>query len=195
MSVFDLLFILLFLSSVVTLIIAAVLAIRGRRIRALSLLRGFAICFGIYMAVVLVVAIATPRKTLNIGDVRCFDDWCVAVASADRVPTPQGVACNVTLLLSSRARRVSQRAKGAYVYLTDDRGRRFDPSPDPMAVPLDVRLGPGESVEAKRTFLVPNDARDVGAVVVHGGSYCFPGCFIIGDTSILLRKRTIVLLP
>jgi hypothetical protein len=194
MTIFDLLFIVLFLSSIVTLIFAAVSAIRGRRAKALSTLRRFAACLGIYVATVLVVAIATPRKTLNIGDVRCFDDWCVAVASADRVPTPEGVTCNVTLRLSSRARRVGQRAIGTYVYLTDDRGRRFDPSPDPTATPMDVLLGPGESVEAKRTFLLPNDARDVGAVVEHGGSYCFPGCFIVGDTSIV-GKHTIVRLP
>jgi hypothetical protein len=59
---------------------------------------------------------------------------------------------------------------------------------------MDVLLAPGESVDAKRTFLLPNGARDVGAVVVHGGSYCFPGCFIIGETSIV-GKHTIVRLP
>jgi len=194
MSIFDLLFILLFLTSVVTLLTAAVSAIRGRRVKAAGILRVWAICFAIYMGIVLVVALATPQRIVRLGEVRCLDDWCVAVQHAGHTPSPEGVVYAVTLEISSRARRVTQRAKGAYLYLTDAQGRHFDPAPDPAAVPMDVQLGPGQAVETKRSFTLPNDARNVGLVVVHEGSYCFPGCFIIGDGSIL-HKRAIVPLP
>jgi hypothetical protein len=66
--------------------------------------------------------------------------------------------------------------------------RCLDPSPDPAATPLDVLLEPGEAVE----FTVPDDARDVGLVVAHEGSFCFPGCFIIGDDGNPLHKPTVV---
>jgi hypothetical protein len=193
-SLFDLLFILLLLTTFVTLLTAAGLAIRGRRAHAGGILRVWAICFAVYMAIVFVVALATPQRIVRLGEVRCFDDWCVAIQHADHAATPEGVAYSVTLQLSSRARGVTQRANGAYIYLTDAQGRQFDPAPDPSVIPMDVLLKPADAVEIRRSFTLPNDARDVGAVVVHEGSYCFPGCFIIGDGSIL-RKRAIVPLP
>jgi hypothetical protein len=195
MSIFDFLFILLFVASVVTLLTVAVLALRGKRVRAAAILRRYGICFGVYMVIVFAVAFLSPRRVFNIGEERCFDDWCVAVESYDHAPTAEGVLYHVTLRLSSRARRISQRAKGAYVYLTDAQGRRFDPIVDPSATPMDVLLHPGEAVETKRSFTLPADAREVGVVVVHEGSYCFPGCFIIGDGGGLLHKRAIVRLP
>lgn len=195
MSIFDLLFILLFLTSLVTLLTAAVFALRGRGARALGILRTWGICFVVYMTIVFVVALAKPKRVVRLGEDRCFDDWCVAVEHADRKPVPEGVAYTVSLRISSRARRVTQRALGAYVYLTDAQGRRFDPAPDPSAIPMDVLLQPGEAVDTRRSFTLPAGARDVGAVVVHEGSYCFPGCFIIGDEANPLHKRTIVPLP
>jgi hypothetical protein len=125
---------------------------------------------------------------MNLGELRCFDDWCISVEHADR----QASTYAVTFKLSSQARRVSQREKDLHVYLTDSQGRRFDPAPDPSAIPFDVLLGPGESVETTRSFTLPGDERHVGVMVAHEGSYCFPGCFIIGDEVNPLHKRTIV---
>jgi hypothetical protein len=191
MSIFDLLFIVLFLASVVTLLTAAVLALRGQRSRAVRTLRNFAICFAIYMAVVFAVALATPRRVYAVGEDRCFDDWCIAVEAADRAPAPEGILYTVALRLSSHAGRVSQREKGVRVYLTDDRGRRFDPIPDPAATPFDVLLAPGQAVRAKRAFLVPPDAHDVGLALSHEG----PGWLIIGDDGNPLHKHAVVRLP
>jgi hypothetical protein len=181
----------LFLISAVTLASAAVMAIRGRFATALRILRNYAICFAIYMTIVFTVALLTPQRVVQLGEDRCFDDWCVAVERADH----QGNTYTVTMRVSSQAKRVSQRAKGANVFLVDSRGRRFGPAPDPSAVPFDVLLQPGEAVETKRSYTLPGDAREVGAVVIHEGSYCFPGCFIIGDEANPLHQRTIVPLP
>src|SRR5487761_1994979 len=182
MSIFDLLFIVLFLASVATLLTAAVQSIRGKG--GLRILRRWAICFAIYMAAVCAVAVAKPQKVLAIGDVRCFDDWCIAVAGAQH----DSGLYRVTLQISSQAKRVTQRENGVHVYLTDAAGRRFDPLPGAAETPLGVVLSPGQMVEARRSFQLPNDARDVGLVVVHEGSYCFPGCFIIGDEGNPLGK-------
>jgi hypothetical protein len=191
MSIFDLLFLGLFLTSVITLLTAAVLAIRKQRSRAVRTLRNYAICFAIYMSVVFVVALATPQRVYAVGEDRCFDDWCIAVEAADRAPAPAGVLYTVTLRLSSHAGRVSQREKGVRVYLTDGQGRRFNPTPDPAATPLDVLLEPGQAVRTKRVFLVPADAHDVGLTLSHEG----PGWFIIGDDGNPLHKHAVVRLP
>jgi hypothetical protein len=191
MTIFDLLFIVVFLASVVTLLYAAIAAVRGRRAQSLATLRHYAICFVVYMAIVLAVAVASPQRVFQIGDKRCFDDWCIAVIAADR----SADSMTVTLRLSNEARRVGQRELGLQVYVTDAQGRRFASSPDPSAIPLDVRLEPGQSVETKRHFPVAQDAKDLGLIVIHEGSFCFPGCLIIGDDSNPLHKPTIVRLP
>ncbi len=191
MTIFDLLFIALFLTSVVTLLTAAVSALRGRGAQALGILRTFAICFAIYMAIVFVAALASPQKVFHLNEDRCFDDWCIAVTAATRTPTNYAV----TLRISSHAGRVVQRENGVIVYLVDDQARRFDPSPDPTATPLNVQLTPGQSVGTRRSFPVPPDAHGLGLVVAHEGSFCFPGCFIIGEDANPLHKRTIVALP
>jgi hypothetical protein len=188
MTIFDLLFIVLFLASVVTLLIAAVHSIRGQHGTARKTLFVWTACFAIYMVIVFITALSTPRRVLNLGEDRCSDDWCIAVEHAEHL----GTTYTVTFKIFSRVRRVSQREKGIHVYLTDAGQRRFDPAPDASQIPFDVLLGPGESVETTRSFTVPNDARDLGVIVAHEGSYCFPGCFIIGDESNPLHKRTIV---
>jgi hypothetical protein len=195
MSIFDLLLIALFLSSVATLLTVAFLATTGRRTQALRILRRYAICFVIYLSIVFIVAFVTPRRIVSPGANRCFDDWCIAVERPVRVETPTGVSYAVTFRVSSEARRVTQREKNIAVYLTDDRDRRFDPRPAPSEIPFDVSLEPGQAVETMRSFLIPNDARNVGAVIYHQGAYCFPGCVIIGEEGNPLRKRAIVPLP
>jgi hypothetical protein len=193
MTLFDLIFILVFLASAVTLLTAAFAAVRGRGAKALRIVRTYLICLAVYMGIVATVAVATPQRIVHLGESRCFDDWCITVEHADHKPAPAGILYVVTLEVSSRAKRVAQRDNGVNVYLTDALGRRFDPAPAPSAIPLNVLLHPGEAVETERTFTVPNDARDVGLVVGHDGP-CFPGCFIIGDQS-LVHKSPIVPLP
>src|SRR5262249_23046755 len=55
----------------------------------------------------------------------------------------EGAGRRVDLRISSRARRVTQRANGAWLFLFDASGHRYAPQPDPSAVPLDVRPGRG----------------------------------------------------
>jgi len=191
MTIFDLLFLFLLLVSVLTLATAGVQAIRGQRAAASAILRRFTVCFVLYMAVVFAVALLKPQRVFAIGEKHCFDDWCVAVTKAQRY----GARYDVTLEVFSEAKRVTQRANGAVVYVIDGQGRRFDPQPDPSAIPLDVMLAPGQSLETTRTFNLSAAAHDLGLVVWHGGAYCFPGCFIIGDNANPLAKRTIVKLP
>jgi len=179
MRPFDLLFIAVFLASAVTLLSAAVLALRGRGAYALVLLRRWCICAGAYLGLVVLSSVFWPRTVLEVGERRCFDDWCIAVENASRQEAPGGVSYRVTLRLSSSALRVTQRENSVVVYLADQRGRRYDPAPDPSAVAMNVQLAPQESVAAIRSFAVPANARELGLVIDHEGGFPI-GWFILG---------------
>jgi hypothetical protein len=65
------------------------------------------------------------------------------------------------------------------LYLVDSSGRRFNPLLQDSDVPLNVQLGPGESVEAARKFEIPTDAKDLGLVIAHEGGFPITW-FIVG---------------
>ena len=178
MSLFDLFFIFLFLSSAAASATALVCAIRGRVATALRILRGIGICWGAYIGIVAITSLFLPRQMLHVGATNCFDDWCIAVDNVHRAAANGNISYTVGLRVSSRARRVSQRERNVVVYLTDDRGRRYDPIPQEADIPLSVMLRPQESVETKRVFEVPADAH-VGLVIAHEGGFPI-GWFIIG---------------
>jgi hypothetical protein len=178
-SLFDLLFMAVFLVTVVALLSAAVLALRGQGSRALILLRNCCIFVAAYLGIVIAASVFWPRRVLHMGEPRCFDDWCITVENANRQHVGKGVAYVVTLRVSSTARRVTQREKNLVVYLADSLGRRYDPVPDEFGVPLSVQLSPQESIDATRSFLVPADARQLGLVIAHEGGFPI-GWFILG---------------
>jgi hypothetical protein len=193
MSISDLSFLLAVLASVVTLAVAARFVFRGRLARALQILRVYGFCALFYFAAGVAIAFLKPQRVMGIGDPWCFDDWCLTVENVTRTADPHGIAYRVGVRIFSRAGRVAQRAKGAWIYLIDDRGRRFSPDPDASAVPLDVLLRPHESVSASRLFRVPDDAKGVGLVTGHGGGYCGLMAFlIIGESGCLFNKPTMI---
>lgn len=180
MSLFDLLFIALFLTAAGTLLSAAFLAIFGRGAGALRLLRTLSICAGVYIGIVAVSSIFWPRTVLRVGERQCFDDWCIGVESASRQPAGDHVTYLIGLRVASTARRVTQRENNVVVYLADQSGRPYRAVQNSSDVPLNVQLGPGESVAATRVFEVPADAREPGLVIAHEGGFPI-GWFIIGD--------------
>jgi hypothetical protein len=193
MTVFDLLFILAFLISVATMAVAAAFAIREQLPRALKVLRLYCICAAGYFAIAVAIAFLKPQRVMSIGDPWCFDDWCLTVETVDRTAGLSQVSYNVELRIFSRARRVTQRANGAWIYLIDDRGRRYSPDPAPSAVPLDALLRPLESATTLRVFHVPPDAHELGLITGHGGRYCGPmNMLIIGSGGCLFRKPTMI---
>ena len=175
MTIFEPLFILCFLTTVVTLIVAAVSALRGNRARAVASLRKLGICAAIYAAALLTVGAASQRKVYRVGEMQCFDDWCITVNGVART-APRTV--EVALQLSSRAKQRPMGEKGTVAYLVDGQGRRYDPIPGSATVPFDTKLQPGESVIATRRFDVPGDAQDLGFVYAHVGASFSP---VIGE--------------
>jgi hypothetical protein len=112
MTVFDLLFIALFLAAVGTLLVAAVSAVRGRRARALAILRRLAICTVAYLGVVYMATALPKQVVLRVGDPQCSDDWCIAVERVKRTPKNALMLYEVTLrIFQSRPARGAARKR------------------------------------------------------------------------------------
>jgi len=188
-TLFDLLFIVLFLMGVGALGMALVTALRGHGAAALRRLRTLALATLAYMTIVAAVSLVMPRAVVALGQNQCSDDWCIAVDDARQL-TDSTV---VTVRLSSRARRVTQRERFVVVYLRDSGGRRYDPDPAPEEPPFDVALAPGAKVLTKRVFRVPRNTRGLGVIVTREGDIPFPRCCIIGTG--VFHKDPIVPLP
>ena len=191
MTIFDLVFLLVLLCVVVALGAAAYAAMRRRFGRAIGLLRALGIFVALYVAVVAIVSLVTPARVLRIGEDRCFDDWCIAVAKVDQSPIQgRGTTCRVDIVLSSRMQRRPQREQDLAVALVDDSGREYAPAPAPSDVPFDVLLQPSQSITTKRVFVLPPNARAAGLVMRHTGLR--PELFVIGNDESLLHKKVMV---
>lgn len=180
MNVFELLFLGLATVALVTLLTIAALAVTGRLARAGRLSLRLAIGVAVYLAVVAVTSALLPRRELHVGDVQRFDDWCLTVEGAQRAGEARDVL-EVRLRLENRSRGTPMGEKGTVAYLVDAQEHRYDPLPDPAAVPFDTRLAPGESIQATRRFRVPTDATDLGFVYTHEGGFPI-GWWIVGET-------------
>lgn len=179
MNLFDLLFIALFLTAAFSLLAAGWFTLRRQFDPARRILFRLLVGAAVYMAIVIAVSLVLPRQVIRMGDPLCFDDWCVTVTGVHPAPEGGRVVYRVDLRLSSRARRVSQREKNLAVYLTDDRGRRYDPVPVTSDIPYSVLLRPQESVDVNRSFALPAQSSGVGVVIAHEGGFPI-GWFIIG---------------
>ena len=190
MTVFDLLFIVLFFTAIGTLIVAAVLPVRGRGARALRFLGELAVCTAVYVGIVYAATALSREVVLRIGDPQCSDDWCIAVENSKRTPMNAIVGYDVTLRIFSRARRVSQREMNARdVYLVDSRWKRYDPVRAGTEVPLNTLPQPGESVRTSRRFELPASVRGVGLMVDRVP--VFPVCPIIGECGAFHKGTTV----
>jgi hypothetical protein len=179
MSPFDLLFLLVALTSALTLFAIIGLALMGRRVRAWKLLRIFLVGAVCSMAVVIASPLVVSRKVVTLGEPLCFDDWCIAIDDVTPSTSQSAMSYEVKFRMFSRARRITQRENNLALYFVDSIGRRFDSLSEPSNIPLNTRLGPGESVAATRKFEVAPDAKDLGLVVAHEGGFPITW-FIVG---------------
>jgi hypothetical protein len=151
------------------------------------------VCIGAYFGIIIATSLILPRRVLNVGEPLCADDWCIGVEKVDRTPVGSGTRYDVTFLLHSRARRVSQRENGVRVYIEDDQGQRFFPSMERSAAPFNSLLQPQQSILTVRNFELPPDGREPALVILRSSGFPI-GWFIIGyDT--WFRKPTMVRLP
>lgn len=181
MTLFDLLFIVLFLTALGVLAAALIAALRGRPDRALRRLRRLGLGALLYMIVVTVVSVFSPRRVVALGEDQCSDDWCIAVTDIARTGTGAFDTYKVAFRLSSRARRVTQRERFVVAYMRDSAGERYDASPGQGEPPFDASLAAGASILTSRSFAVRAHAVGLGVVVAREGGFGFPRCCIIGE--------------
>jgi hypothetical protein len=192
-TILDLVFLLAVLCSAVVLVGVVVLAMRGRFRRAGDVLGAYAITAAVYVAAGVIVSGIAPQRVITIGTPWCFDDWCLTAERVTRTQNGETALYRTDFRIASRARRVTQRANGAWLFLIDASGRRYAPEPDASAVPLDAPLQPGESLATSRVFRVPVDVRPVGLVTGHGGSYCGVMSFlVVGQSGCLFHRPTMI---
>jgi hypothetical protein len=193
MTIFDLLFLLCAIATLLTSLWIGVCGLRGRGDQALRLLRNWVICAALYAAASVAVAYPRPQPIMRVGDPWCFDDWCMRVVGVVSTPRGETTSYVVAFRIYSTAKRISQRASGAWIYLIDPQGHRYSPIEDPAATPLDAQLAPEQSLETSRTFEVPASVHEFGLITGHGGSYCSPmSLLIIGQGGCMFHKPTMV---
>lgn len=179
MTVYDLVFIALFLIAAATLVTSVVLFLRGRRARAWTALGKLAFCTAGYIGFVYAATAMSKERILRVGEPECSDDWCFAVTGVRRTPMNAVTRLDVELRIFSRARRVAQRELAAKdVYVVDSGWRRYDPVRTGAELPMNTLLEAGESKNTARRFEVPADAHGIGLMLDHGA---FPFCLVIGE--------------
>jgi hypothetical protein len=203
MTIFDL--VLLFsVSAVLLALVGVMVALVTRR---WSLLKQLALALAVYVSLyaflLVAVSLLSPQQVLAMHQLRCFDDWCASVERVELQPTVGAVQANgtfvlVTVQVTSKAKRISQRALDAGVYLLDKGGKRYDLSGEGQQAleaagragqPLNSFVEAGGSFTFTGVFDLPSGTTPPGLVITHGA---FPGAIIIGDAQSFLHKPTIV---
>jgi hypothetical protein len=205
---FELLFLGLFFGSLITLLCVLVLAIRGLRGAAVRVLKTLGAGWVVYLLIVVGVSAASaarPQRTIPRGEEQCFDEMCFSVVDAQVVsqlgPTTEPVKAAgrfyiVTVRVSSRARRRTQREGGLRALLWDagkyyavsGEGQHAWAAANGETAGLTARLRPGESIESMQVFDVPMESSAPALVLSHGFT---PGYFVIGECP-LFHKPTVL---
>jgi hypothetical protein len=175
------------LASVVTLMIVVFFCLGGAFRRASQAVFRWGICAAAYAAILLVTAMTPHESALKTGAPYCDDDMCMSVESVSRMPEQAGSSYRFGIRLFTRANHGSRSAKGASVYLTDKRNRRFLPVYDSSATPFDVDVEPGKAVNTSLTFHVPSDAHSLAFAA--GMERIQYASFIIGNGDLLHNPR------
>jgi hypothetical protein len=173
--------------SVVNMMTVAVFCLRGEFRRAGSAVFRWGIGAVAYTAILMVTAMTPHESALKTGAPYCDDDMCLSVESVTRLPEQDGSFYHFAIRLFTRANYGPRSAKGASVYLTDERNRRFLPVYDPSAAPFDVAVEPGSSVNTSLTFYVPADAHRLAFAA--GMDRIQYASFIIGSGDLLHNPR------
>jgi hypothetical protein len=192
-TIFDLLFLVAALVSVLTLIWLGFLSLRRKRDAAFKILRVYGLCAVGYLLVAVTVDFLKPQRIIPIGNSYCLDDWCLTAKKVNSTRIGSDMFYRLELQVSSKAGRITQRANRAWIYLIDERGHLYSPEANFQGVPLDVALGPHETLSTERVFVVPATIQHLGLVTGHGGPYCGPmDILIIGAGGCLFRKPTVI---
>jgi hypothetical protein len=180
------------LGAVILVLASAVLIASGKSRWAVRTLLACAALVATYTLAVIAVSMRTPQKIVRVGDSYCVDVWRIGIDGVSPKPFGQETVYKVDVRIFSDANHVKASARGASLYLVDDRGRRFPLVKDPSVIPFDVTLEPGQSVKTSLTFVAAADARQLFLTGDTGGEPPFWARLYFGSDDSLLHKRTLL---
>jgi hypothetical protein len=201
MTLFELLFIALFLVSAGCLLLCAALWRTGK---AKKLLMGLVSVWAAYLVLLAVADVLRVPKVFKVGEEECFDEMCFAVIDqADAAQAPTAGAGRTLKVVTMRATSRSEgRAQaegglrgrlygdGRYLEISASAQRSYEAEHGPAASLTD-RIAPGESKLAVLVFEVPEGVGMQGLVLDHGFT---PGYFVIGESP-FFHQPDVHLLP
>jgi hypothetical protein len=173
MTIFDLVFIVIFLGGVATVIVACT----GR----FRVLLPLAVVLAIYYGAVLLTA---HTKQVSVGDPMCNDDWCCSIAHVSR----RNGTVIVDFKILSRAKRATMRETNVTPYITDEQNHRYDVA-EAEGPPFDSALAPNQSLTLKRTFQVNPESQQLDLHLRK--PFGFPTNFIIDTADVVVRLNPV----
>jgi hypothetical protein len=203
--IFELLFLLFVLATVLALIATIVLHMSRRHKVAYRTMVATAAAWVAYLAIVAAVSASTPQRVLGMNEDLCFDEICFAAVDfrvapqlgpADRPTKASGIFSIVTVRVSSHSRGRTQSEGGLRARLWDG-ARYYDASAvgqqaylasGASSAPLTARLSPGETVQSIQVFDMPLQVPSLQLVLDHGFT---PGYFVIGESP-LFHQPTVI---
>jgi hypothetical protein len=193
MTIYELIFILLFLGSLAGLLLSALL---WRTTTSRKILISLATVCSIYLLILVVSDIFSSQKVFNPGEDECFDEMCVAVVGNQTIPAQaldpsSGTAARkftaVTIRISNHSlgRAESEgglRGRlyegGAYINVSDFAQKAYD-AHHGERVSLTQKISSGESTFSVLVFEVPQQMLHPSLTFDHGFT---PGYFVIGES-------------
>jgi hypothetical protein len=123
----------------------------GQKTHGRRVLRVWGVCAGLYVGVVLTIAIATRPPAMKLGAPYCDGDLCMTVMAIKKEP---GFVWRygLNVRLTSRANHELRDLNEVLVYLDNGRHGAHSTSEHPLA--FDTPLAPGQSMETWLNFLL-----------------------------------------
>jgi hypothetical protein len=190
-TAYELIFIFLFLGSVISLLISVFLRRRGA---ARKILVTLVSVWGVYLVVLAATDVLRPQKVFKIGEPQCFDEMCFAVADVQTIleqANPSGTTPTrlylVTIRVTSRSRGRAQAERGLRGRLYDgdtyidgsEAAQKIYNAQYGQGPKLTQKIAPGESILSVLAFEVPQGVARPALTLDHGFT---PGYFVIGES-------------
>ena len=203
MTTFDLLLIVLVLSTLAGGVTAVTSLFFGRRVIAARLVAAIAGGWLTYLGVGTAIALITPQHIMSLGEDRCFDEMCFAVMGWNRTPsTNAGKSFYIVYVrIANRSRGRAQREIGRKGVLIDRSGRVYEVSSEGMRAispvnrapypGLDVEVALGKTLETTLVFELSQDV-DYPGFALASNLAINPARIVIGDEDHFLHWPTVV---
>jgi len=192
MTLYELIFILLFLGSVISLLLNAFLRRRGA---FRQILVALASVWGAYLTILAVSDVLSSQKVFRVGEEQCFDEMCFAVTDVQTMPiqvlNPSATTASrlyvVKIRVTSHARDRAQAEGGLRVRLYDgntyinvsEAAQNAYNAQHGESPRLTEKVSPGESILSVLVFDVPQRIVHPAITLDHGFT---PGYFVIGES-------------